>query len=154
MSDKQKVQMELAQRIVDLTIALPHERMILFVKVYYDTMIREWGGIDRIRMDKYMSFVRKMVHATLRYLQSKEWNMEVVTGVTKVLADGVLCAARTDCRGVSHQSLLFNNHTHIIYNHTPHDIYGCQVSQTYLLDDRRQRIVAIAVCCVEPGVSM
>lgn len=92
--------MELAERIVGLTIDLPEERLVLFVKVYYDTMIREWGGIDRIRMDKYMSFVRKMIHATLKYLQAKEWNLELVTQVSKVLAGGVLNSTRTDCRGL------------------------------------------------------
>lgn len=33
-------------------------------------MIREWGGIDRFRMDKYCLLIRKMVSKMLRLIDS------------------------------------------------------------------------------------
>ena len=39
-----------------------------FMRAFYSTMQREWGGIDRLRMDKYYNLVRCFQRETFVYL--------------------------------------------------------------------------------------
>ena len=37
------------------------------------TMRREWFGIDRLRLDKYLMLIRKFVAQMLRHLSASKW---------------------------------------------------------------------------------
>ena len=39
-----------------------------FIKAFYATMAREWGGIDRLRMDKFYNLIRCFQRETFVYL--------------------------------------------------------------------------------------
>jgi len=60
MSDKPLVQEELAEVIGSMTncFGSNHSSAFLFISSFMQTMGREWVGIDRWRMDKFMMLVR------------------------------------------------------------------------------------------------
>jgi len=66
LADKQPVQHEIAQRFVTLEFK-KFENVELFVRVFWKTMIREWQGVDKYRLDKFYSAMRMMVHHSLTY---------------------------------------------------------------------------------------
>lgn len=41
-----------------------------YIKCFWDTMVREWCGIDRYRLDKYCLLIRKMMDQTFLLLNS------------------------------------------------------------------------------------
>ena len=43
---------------------------MLYIKCFWDTMVREWRGIDRYRLDKYCLLIRKMMDQTFLLLNS------------------------------------------------------------------------------------
>ena len=46
---------------------------------------REWMGIDRLRMDKYMLVMRTLFRASLQMLAESNWNMAHVEWLIGVL---------------------------------------------------------------------
>lgn len=46
---------------------------LLYFKVFAKTMQREWFGIDRLRLDKFMLLVRKFVHQLFALLRQSDW---------------------------------------------------------------------------------
>jgi ribosomal RNA-processing protein 1 len=68
-SDKVPVQQELALNLSRLVrVVSPNdERVYLFLSAFFTTMQREWGGIDKHRVDKYLSLLRRMLYEALRY---------------------------------------------------------------------------------------
>ena len=55
------------QRPVNAQVALGYFRMFLA------TMRREWFGIDRLRLDKFMMLVRKFMQQTFVHLRAANW---------------------------------------------------------------------------------
>ena len=45
----------------------------LYFTVFLSTMKREWFGIDRLRLDKFMMLVRTFMKALFQYLQARKW---------------------------------------------------------------------------------
>ena len=45
----------------------------LYFRMFVKTMRREWFGIDRHRLDKFMMLVRKFYSAHLRFLKMSDW---------------------------------------------------------------------------------
>ena len=45
----------------------------LYFACFMKTMRREWFGIDRLRLDKYMMLIRKFVAQLLRHLAASKW---------------------------------------------------------------------------------
>lgn len=41
-----------------------------YIKCFWDTMVREWRGIDRYRLDKYCLLIRKMMDQTFLLFNS------------------------------------------------------------------------------------
>ena len=46
------------------------ERMIQWQAACWFTLQREWSGIDRLRIDKFMTLTRHIIHRTLRLLST------------------------------------------------------------------------------------
>ena len=44
-----------------------------YFEVFLETMQREWFGIDRLRLDKFLMLVRKFVWQLFVYLQASAW---------------------------------------------------------------------------------
>lgn len=86
-SDKPLVQHECAQKIVDLQHAIPNVQAAdLFVRCFLRILVREWMKIDKWRLDKYMSLVRKLVFQTFRRLVNLgESTPEAVAATARVM---------------------------------------------------------------------
>lgn len=100
MSDKPVVQQELADRLSQILLPLKSERSSLYLRTFWITMEREWTGIDRLRMDKFMSLVRKFVHQSFVYARNYEWDMEIVQQTSELFASIPLSGAM-HVRGVT-----------------------------------------------------
>ncbi|KAJ3085822.1 hypothetical protein HK102_013797 [Quaeritorhiza haematococci] len=108
MSDKPLVQQHLADQIASLvhelalvsssastnttstpSPALPYP--LRYIKTFWKTMVREWYGIDRLRLDKFYMLLRKMHRATFQYLNvTAAWDETVVKHFVGILQAGVL----------------------------------------------------------------
>jgi hypothetical protein len=51
---------------------------LLYFKVFARTMQREWFGIDRLRLDKFMLLARKFVHQLFALLRQSDWCARVL----------------------------------------------------------------------------
>ncbi|EDO18691.1 hypothetical protein Kpol_1055p47 [Vanderwaltozyma polyspora DSM 70294] len=62
------------------------EAFVKFSKAFWKVMCIEWLNIDRHRLDKYLLLIRRVLFQQLKYLQSREWNSNLVdTYIEKVL---------------------------------------------------------------------
>jgi ribosomal RNA-processing protein 1 len=73
------MQTALADRLSEIMAAVPASVGALYFRIFVRTMRREWFGIDRHRMDKFMMLVRKLYAAHLRFLAATGWDTAVVT---------------------------------------------------------------------------
>jgi len=74
MSDKPLVQQALASELAELLLMISDTPSALhFLRGFWITLVREWNGIDRLRMDKYYMLVRRFVNATFRLLMRTKW---------------------------------------------------------------------------------
>jgi len=74
MSDKPLVQQALASELAELILTITNTPSSLaFLRGFWETTVREWSGIDRLRIDKYYMLVRRFVNATFRLLMRTEW---------------------------------------------------------------------------------
>ena len=80
-ADGWDVQEELAEQIAGLTHALRHKVALTYLGVFYITARREWVGIDRHRMDKYLRLVRRVTSHALRYCANRDWRADVVQDI-------------------------------------------------------------------------
>lgn len=92
-SDKAPVQLELAERLAGILPQLPQEGAFLFFAVFIRTMRREWFGIDRLRLDKYLLLIRKFISQALACLQKATWNSQLLGRYTDFLQQEVLLPA-------------------------------------------------------------
>ncbi|KFM74908.1 Ribosomal RNA processing protein 1-like protein, partial [Stegodyphus mimosarum] len=53
-------------------------------------MAREWGTIDRYRLEKFMMLVRKFLHQCYQLLRSLKWDPEHIRGFCKVMKKTVI----------------------------------------------------------------
>ncbi|XP_071747231.1 uncharacterized protein [Lepeophtheirus salmonis] len=76
MSDKPLIQEELSEKISELIHVFgSNEALALsYAESYFKTMNREWFGIDRWRMDKFLLLSRRFLRSSLNYLKSHSWN--------------------------------------------------------------------------------
>lgn len=94
MSDKSIVQQTLANELAELLLTTSSTPVSLsFLRGFWETTVREWPGIDRLRMDKYYMLVRRFVNATFRLLSSTGWNNAACEYYNNILTDqgGPLC---------------------------------------------------------------
>ncbi|KAK9916211.1 hypothetical protein WJX75_000105 [Coccomyxa subellipsoidea] len=88
-SDKAHVQAELAERLAALLPLMSAEGALLYFKVFAKTMQREWFGIDKLRLDKFMMLVRKFMHQLFVHLQEGGWDSETTASYCAFLSEEV-----------------------------------------------------------------
>ncbi|GLI61545.1 hypothetical protein VaNZ11_003936 [Volvox africanus] len=89
-SDKAPVQAELAERLAAMLTQLPEQTAYLFFTAFMSTIRREWFGIDRLRMDKFMMLIRKFIHSMLACLKASKWQADLVQRYAEYLHHHVL----------------------------------------------------------------
>ena len=91
-ADGWDVQEELCEQIAGLMHALRHKVALTYLGVFYITARREWVGIDRHRMDKYLLLVRRCTSHALRYCANRDWRSDVVQDIAAVFEKAALVA--------------------------------------------------------------
>jgi ribosomal RNA-processing protein 1 len=90
-SDKPLVQHELAHKLANFQYFCPtNDQWHHLMSTFWDTMCREWSGIDRLRIDKFYSLLRYFFHESVHILQSKERTEAEYRSFAKILEDGPL----------------------------------------------------------------
>ncbi|KAI0639972.1 Nop52-domain-containing protein [Trametes polyzona] len=94
MSDKPLVQQALATEIAEILLTITKLSVSLeFLRGFWETTVREWNSIDRLRIDKYYMLVRRFVNASFRLLMRAEWDEDACREYNSILTDrgGPLC---------------------------------------------------------------
>ncbi|NXL95332.1 RRP1B protein, partial [Alectura lathami] len=75
MQDKPLLQEELANNISQLIHVIQNtEAQHLFIRTFWQTMSREWNGIDNLRLDKYYMLIRMILRQSFEVLKRNDWN--------------------------------------------------------------------------------
>lgn len=101
MSDKPLVQQGLARDLSSLLLSIqPNLPSTLsaeeqsaqrlsaaldFLKGFWEAIVREWEGLDRLRMDKFYLLIRRFVGASFGLLAREEWTKVGVERMTDIL---------------------------------------------------------------------
>ncbi|VDC01952.1 unnamed protein product [Peniophora sp. CBMAI 1063] len=94
MSDKPLVQQALASELAGLLLAIDSTDAALgFLEGFWTCIVREWSGIDRLRIDKYLMLIRRYVNASFRLLARGGWEAADVEAYNAILMrqGGPLC---------------------------------------------------------------
>ncbi|KAG7452318.1 Nop52-domain-containing protein [Guyanagaster necrorhizus] len=94
MSDKPLIQQALATELAELVLTITSTSSSLaFLSGFWETTVREWNRIDRLRLDKYYMLVRKFVNAAFRLLMRAGWDKDACNQYNTILTreGGPLC---------------------------------------------------------------
>ncbi|KXZ48718.1 hypothetical protein GPECTOR_25g300 [Gonium pectorale] len=73
----------------------PVQSAYQFFSAFVTTMRREWFGIDRLRLDKFLLLIRKVVNQMLACLKAAKWRSDLLQRYTSFLRDHVVLPADT-----------------------------------------------------------
>ncbi|NXO16956.1 RRP1B protein, partial [Oriolus oriolus] len=91
MQDKPLLQEELASNISQLIHVFQNtEARHLFIQTFWQTMNREWNGIDNLRLDKYYMLMRLILRQSFEVLKRSEWDESLVEPVLQLLMKEVM----------------------------------------------------------------
>lgn len=85
LQDKPRNQQQLARDLAELLHVLKPDTFITFATAFWQTIAREWGGIDALRMDKYLYLVRCYVQEGFQYVRRKGWAEKLLGEYLEVL---------------------------------------------------------------------
>lgn len=87
----------LADEMADLALSLQEKEstQLHFLEAFWTTISREWEGVDKVRLDKFLLLVRRMVGATIGGAKAVEqdgygFEKEKLERYVKILEDGPL----------------------------------------------------------------
>ena len=63
----------------------------LFVRTFFLTIRREWGKMDKYRVDKFYTLIRFMMREIYRYMAIRHWNMGIIRLFNDALFEEILC---------------------------------------------------------------
>ncbi|NWI48851.1 RRP1B protein, partial [Calyptomena viridis] len=91
MQDKPLLQEELAANISQLIHVIQNtEARHLFIQTFWQTMNREWSGIDNLRLDKYYMLMRLILRQSFEVLKRSEWDESLVELLLQLLMKEVM----------------------------------------------------------------
>ncbi|XP_036094044.1 ribosomal RNA processing protein 1 homolog A isoform X2 [Rousettus aegyptiacus] len=91
MQDKPLLQEELGRTISQLLHAFQTtEAQHLFLQTFWQTMNREWTGIDRLRLDKFYMLMRMVLNESLKALKMRDWEERQVEQLLELLTTEIL----------------------------------------------------------------
>jgi hypothetical protein len=62
----------------------------LFAKTFFATVRREWGKMDKYRVDKFYTLMRLMLQQVYKYMALRHWNMGIIRLFNDALYEEVL----------------------------------------------------------------
>ncbi|PNJ11354.1 RRP1 isoform 6, partial [Pongo abelii] len=91
MQDKPLLQEELGRTISQLVHAFQNmEAQHLFLQAFWQTMNREWTGIDRLRLDKFYMLMRMVLNESLKVLKMQGWEERQIEELLELLVTEIL----------------------------------------------------------------
>ncbi|MBW0463143.1 hypothetical protein O181_002858 [Austropuccinia psidii MF-1] len=111
MSDKPLVQQDLAKELAQLCLVvrprkahshsalaqvLTTQAALSFWKGFWETLSREWHGVDKHRIDKYLLLMRRFVEVGFKILQRMHWNSKAISIWSNILKETIFNVE--DCR--------------------------------------------------------
>lgn len=96
MQDKPKNQQSLAVELASLMSLVTDAGFVDFNKAFYLTMREQWEGLDRLRLDKFLYLIRRVVRAAFDFLSARQWDAELTEAYLCMMEDEPLHA--TDAR--------------------------------------------------------
>uniref|UniRef100_A0A8C3QNH1 Ribosomal RNA processing 1B n=1 Tax=Cyanoderma ruficeps TaxID=181631 RepID=A0A8C3QNH1_9PASS len=91
MQDKPLLQEELAANISQLIHVFQNtESRHLFIQTFWQTMNREWNGIDNLRLDKYYMLMRLILRQSFEVLKRSEWDEGLVEPLLQLLMKEIM----------------------------------------------------------------
>ncbi|XP_051464594.1 ribosomal RNA processing protein 1 homolog B isoform X2 [Apus apus] len=91
MQDKPLLQEELAGNISQLIHVIQNtEARHLFIQTFWQTMNREWNGIDNLRLDKYYMLMRMILRQSFEVLKRNEWDESLTEVFLQLLMKEVM----------------------------------------------------------------
>lgn len=91
LSDKAPIQQELAGSISELFHSFKKKDIgMLYYRMFYRTMIREWSLLDQHRINKFYYLIRLMLREGLLSMQKSGWSEEGIDGLMDILEEEVL----------------------------------------------------------------
>ncbi|NXR57871.1 RRP1B protein, partial [Rhadina sibilatrix] len=91
MQDKPLLQEELAANISQLIHVFQNtEARHLFIQTFWQTMNREWNGIDNLRLDKYYMLMRLILRQSFEVLKRSEWDEGLVEPLLQLLMKEIM----------------------------------------------------------------
>jgi ribosomal RNA-processing protein 1 len=91
LSDKTTIQMELAEGLSKLLVSFNNDDFaLLYFRIFFRTMIREWTLLDQHRINKFYTLIRLMLREGLLFLQRKDWQNDSVDAFLDILEEEVL----------------------------------------------------------------
>merc|ERR1712166_1588030 len=101
MSDKRPVQRELAQTLTALIGATHPNTQMRFVEAFFTTMVREWTGIDRLRLDKFYLLIETFLRGAFDVLVESGWEEDVLDEFVSLMAKGPLAPEGRAAKGLT-----------------------------------------------------
>ncbi|XP_051042985.1 ribosomal RNA processing protein 1 homolog A isoform X2 [Phodopus roborovskii] len=91
MQDKPLQQEELGRTISQLIHAFQTtETQYLFLRAFWQTMIREWVGIDLLRLDKFYMLMRLVLQESLKVVKTQGWEERQIEQLLELLTTEIL----------------------------------------------------------------
>src|SRR5437879_3810517 len=78
LSDRPRTQQRLVLDLAGLLDSMETKSASLFLEAFWNTIAREWNGVDVLRMDKFLLLVRGYLASSFRYLHAREWEEDLV----------------------------------------------------------------------------
>jgi hypothetical protein len=62
----------------------------LFIRTFFRTVKREWGNMDKYRVDKFYTLARLYIHEIFKYMASRHWNLGIIRLFNDAIFEEVL----------------------------------------------------------------
>ncbi|KAJ1553786.1 Ribosomal RNA processing protein 1 B, partial [Nowakowskiella sp. JEL0078] len=100
MSDKRPIQEDLAENLAKIIEILSIKMSLRYLEAMWAILLREWHGIDHLRLDKYYLLLRKFHFTTFRWLEINEWNQELVEDFSNLILKNILDPKSRNSEGI------------------------------------------------------
>ncbi|XP_072199169.1 ribosomal RNA processing protein 1 homolog B [Excalfactoria chinensis] len=101
MQDKPLLQEELGNNISQLIHVIQNtEAQHLFIQTFWQTMSREWNGIDNLRLDKYYMLIRMILRQSFEVLKRNDWDESQRELLLQLLMKEVMDSDSNTPRGI------------------------------------------------------
>ncbi|NXF96715.1 RRP1B protein, partial [Eubucco bourcierii] len=91
MQDKPLLQEELVNNISQLIHVIQNtETRHLFIQTFWQTVNREWNGIDNLRLDKFYMLMRMVLRQSFEVLKRNEWDERLIEPLLQLLMKEIM----------------------------------------------------------------